>query len=77
LADFLTSDESVEVDKYANDIDVKKNTVAEIQVVLVRKFPAPRPPNTCCAAAPVIAPSPPPFPGCNSTTRIMKRQTIV
>jgi len=50
-------------DKYANVMLVAKKMPAVAQVVLVRKFPAPRPPNTCCAPAPLKAPRPPLLPG--------------
>src|SRR5690606_17768049 len=67
-----SSDSSVDDEKYARVRLVTKKMAAVTHVVFVKKLPAPRPPKTCCAAAPENAPSPPLLPGCRSTTSIRK-----
>src|SRR4051812_33964181 len=56
---------------------VKKKMPAVAHVVLVRKLPAPLPPNTCWAPPPPSAPRPPLLPGWIKITRIRKAHAMM
>jgi hypothetical protein len=64
----------VELARYPSVVHVSKNMNATTEVTRCKKLPAPRPPKTCCEAAPDRTPMPPERPLCKSTTPIKKRQ---
>ncbi len=65
------------VDEYAKMIEVAKKTIAQLQVTLVSRLPAPLAPKTVWLEPPNTAPTSAPLPCCSRTTVINVKQTMI